>query len=76
MKKHRLLAYIFAALAILLSNVMCATVAYSYCSLEYCGRYLGCSAPPDAAFLYCIPYGASIIICGRIARGFARRARG
>ena len=67
MKKHRLLAYIFAALAILLSNVMCATVAYSYCSLEYCGRYLGCSAPPDTAFLYCIPYGAGIIILGRVS---------
>ena len=34
MKKYRYLVNLFAALAILLSNVMCAAVAYNYCTLQ------------------------------------------
>jgi len=33
------LSTIFAVLAILLSDVMCAVVAYNYCALEWGGKY-------------------------------------
>ena len=49
MKNYKRLVYLFAALAILLSNVMCAAAAYSYCMLQWCGQYGGCSAPADTA---------------------------
>lgn len=63
MKKYKYLIVLFSVLAILLSNVMCAAVAYNYCTLQWCGQYGGCSAPADTAFLLCIPYGIGIIIC-------------
>ena len=63
MKKYKYLIALFAILAILLSNVMCAAVAYNYCTLQWCGQYDGCSAPPSTAFVYCIPYSIGIIIC-------------
>lgn len=63
MKKYKYLIALFAVLAILLSNVMCAAVAYNYCTLQWCGQYGGCSAPASTAFLLCIPYGVGVIIC-------------
>lgn len=71
MKKH--LTYLFAALAVLLSNVMCAVVAYNYATLWWCGQYAGCSAPADTAFLLCIPYGVGIAVCVALAWFFGRR---
>ena len=35
MKKYKRLAWLFAALAIVLSHVMCAAVAYNYCTLQW-----------------------------------------
>ena len=73
MKNYKRLTGLFAALAILLSNVMCAAVAYNYCTLQWCGKYGGCSAPADAAFLLCIPYGVGIAICVLLACFFAKK---
>ena len=73
MKKHKSLACLFAALAILLSNAMCATVAYNYCSLQWGGQYALYSAPAWAAFIYCIPYGIGIAICAILAWFFNKR---
>lgn len=73
MKKYKYLSYLFAALAVLLSNVMCAVVAYCYCGLQWCGRYQVCSAPPSTAFVYCIPYGIGIMICVILACVFNRK---
>ena len=73
MKKYRYLVNLFAALAILLSNVMCAAFAYNYCTLQWCGQYAGCSAPANIAFLLCIPYGVGIIICVVLARFFNKK---
>ena len=48
----------FAALAILLSDVMCAVVAYLYRDM-LCGIAHDCySAPAGVAFLYAIPFAA------------------
>ena len=42
MKKYKRLTCLFAVLAALLSHVMCAAVAYSYCALQWGGQYAGC----------------------------------
>lgn len=73
MKKFQVLSVLFAALAVLLSDVMCAVVAYGYCNLLWCGRYGGCSAPANTAFVYCVPYGAGIVICAVLAWFFSRK---
>lgn len=73
MKKLR---YLFAALAILLSNIMCAVVAYNYCDLVWAGQYAGFSAPAGTAFLLAIPYGVGIAVCSVLAWVFHRKAQG
>lgn len=75
MKKYRYLSYIFAGLAILLSNVMCAAVAYGYCKMQWGIQYAGFSAPASIAFLLVIPYGVGIMICAALAWFFHKRNR-
>ena len=73
MKKYRYLSYIFRVLAVLLSNVMCAAVAYEYCALQWGGRYECWSAPASTAFILCIPFGIGIIICVALAWLFNKK---
>ena len=54
---------IFIVLAILLSDVMCAVVAYNFGILYLGGRYGMYSAPGWVAFLYGIPYAIGIEVC-------------
>ena len=49
----------FAVLAILLSDVMCAVVAFNYCDMLWGIRYASYSAPASTAFLLIIPYAAA-----------------
>ena len=69
------ISYIFAVLAILLSNSMCAVVAYNYrdilCDIEHAGF----SAPASIAFLYAIPFAIGIIACLVLAIIFRRKAK-
>ena len=51
------ISYLFVVFAVIMSDVMCAVVAYNYCALQWGGQYAGYSAPASAAFLYIIPYG-------------------
>ena len=71
--KH--LARLFAALAFVLSNVMCASIAYNYCALQWGGRYEGWSAPASTAFLLFVPYGLGIIICAALAWLFHQKRK-
>ena len=73
MKKYKYLSYVFMTLAILLSNVMCATVAYSYCDMQWSILYRAYGAPANVAFLLVIPYGVGIAICVTLARVFYKR---
>lgn len=57
------LSKIFWIIAILLSNAMCATIAYNYSELKWGGEYAGYSAPASTAFIYAIPFEIAIIIC-------------
>lgn len=54
---------LFLVLAILLSDVMCAVVAYNYSSMQWGAKYAGYSAPANVSFLYAIPYGIGIAAC-------------
>ena len=71
----------FAVLAILLSDVMCAVVAYLYRDM-LCGiahdcwgiRYASYSAPASTAFLLIIPYAAAIAVCTALAVIFWRKS--
>ena len=68
------ISYLFIVLAILLSDIMCAVVAYSYCALQWGGQYAGYSAPPGTAFLYFVPYGIGVVFCAIFSRFFYKKA--
>ncbi len=76
MKKYKYLSYVFLLLAVLLSNVMCAAVAYNYCNLQWGTRVAGFSAPASIAFYLGIPYVAGMLICIGAACFFHRQWRG
>ena len=63
MKKNKALGIVFALLAILLSDIMCAVVAFNYSNLAWGGQYAGYSAPVSTAFYFAIPYLIGIVIC-------------
>ncbi len=54
---------IFILLAVILSDVMCAVVAYNFCGMQWGIKYALYSAPAWVAFLYAIPYGIGIAVC-------------
>ena len=64
---------VFGMLAILLSNIMCAVVAFNYrdmlCGIEHAGY----SAPASTAFLYAIPFVVGIVVCAILAIKFRKK---
>lgn len=73
MKKYKYLSYIFTGLAVLLSDVMCAAVAYNYCNMQWGIQYKGYSAPASIAFFLLIPYAVGIAICAALAWFFHKK---
>lgn len=72
MKKAGIL---LAVIAVLLSDAMCAVVAYAYRDMR-CGiEHLGCSAPASVAFLYAIPFALAIALCAVLACVCLKRAK-
>lgn len=70
MKKLRIL---FTILAVLLSDIMCAVIAYAYRGM-LCGiEHQGFGAPASVAFLYAIPFIAAIALCAGLAIHFSRK---
>ena len=61
------LSAFLCVLAALLSDVMCAVVAYNYCDLLWGGKYAGYSAPASTAFIYAVPFAIGIIVCIALA---------
>ncbi len=68
------LSIVFRVLAVLLSDVMCAVVAYAYCDMVWGIRYAGYSAPAGTAFLLGIPYAVGSVVCGILAILFRKKA--
>lgn len=69
------LSNLFGGFAILLSNIMCAVVAYNYrdmlCGIEhYCY-----SAPAEVAYITGAPFLIGIIICVTLAFVFRRKSQ-
>ncbi|MBP5279955.1 MAG: hypothetical protein J6Z03_05685, partial [Erysipelotrichaceae bacterium] len=69
------LSVVFFVLAILLSNIMCAVVAYNYCDMLWGIKYAGYSAPAWTAFLSGIPFLIGIIVCVCLALYFRKKNR-
>ena len=67
------LSIIFGILAVLLSDIMCAVVAYNYCDLLWGGQYAGYGAPASTAFVYAIPFVIGIIVCVVLALTFRKK---
>ena len=70
----RKLSICFTVLAILLSNIMCAVVAWNYCEMQWGIMYAGYSAPASTAFLSAIPFVVGIVICVGLALYFRKKA--
>lgn len=51
------------AIAIILSDIMCANVAFEYSKMLWGIKYAGYSAPANVAFLVAVPYLIGILIC-------------
>lgn len=64
---------LFLILAVLLSDVMCAVVAYNYCDMMWGIKYAGYSAPVSTAFGVAIPFAIAIVVCVVIALYFKKR---
>ena len=64
---------VFGMLAILLSDIMFAVVAFNYrdmlCGIEHAGY----SAPVSTAFLYAIPFAVGIVVCAILAIKFRKK---
>lgn len=71
----RRLGSLFIVLAVLLSDIMCAVVAYNYCDMLWGVQYAVYSAPVSTAFLYLIPYGIGIAFCLILARFFYQKGK-
>lgn len=67
------LSTIFWVLAVLLSDVMCAIVAYNYCDMVWGIRYAGYSAPAWTAFMVAIPFAVAIAVCIVLALFFKKK---
>ena len=74
MNKFRIFAVAFIAVAIILSDIMCANVAFEYCNMLWGIKYAGYSAPANVAFLLAIPYVIGILICIILSCVFWRKS--
>ena len=63
MDKFKALSVAFGVMAVLLSDVMCAVVAYHYCDMLWGIKYAGYSAPANVSFYLAIPYLIGIVVC-------------
>lgn len=59
----KLLSKTMKILAVLLSNIMCAHVFYTYGAMSMGVRYAAFSAPPESAFILAAPYAIGILAC-------------
>ena len=71
----KIFTIIFGALAVALSDVMCAVVAYNYCDMLWGIRYSGYSAPAATALLIAPPYLIAIAACTCLAVLFYKKSK-
>ena len=65
----------FAAIAVLLSDIMCFVVAYNYRDM-LCGiEHEGFSAPATLAFIYAVPFLIGIAVCVVLSIRFYKKSK-
>ncbi len=74
MNRWKVLYRLFAGMAVLLSDCMCAVVAWDYQELKWAGQSYLTSAPPSVAFVFLIPFGFGILLCVLLAWFFRRKS--
>lgn len=74
MKAYKAFSIVFSIFGILLSDIMCAVVAYNWRTMEYGILYEGYSAPANISLVYAIPYLIGIMICLTCAFVFYKKA--
>lgn len=75
MNKFKILAVVFIVIAFMLSNMMCANIAFEYCNMLWRIKYHGFSAPASIAFFLAIPYVFGILICIVLANVFWKKSK-
>lgn len=66
---------LFAAIAVLLSDIMCFVVAYNYRDI-LCGiEHAGFSAPATLAFIYAVPFLIGIAVCVVLSIRFYKKSK-
>lgn len=73
MSSTKKISICFWIMAVLLSDIMCVVVAYTYCDMVWGIRYAGYSAPASTAFMLAIPFVIGIVICVALAIFFKRK---
>jgi len=73
MKKYKALSRLCWLGVLVLSHLMCVVVAYNYASMLWCGRYGGCSAPADVAFLFAIPFVLGMVVLALLGWRLGRK---
>ena len=74
----KILAKLFIILAVILSDVMCAIIAFNYCSLKYSNPSFQrtiTSTPAWVAYFYSIPFIFAIIVCLILALIFYKKSK-
>lgn len=69
------LSKLFVLFAVLLSDIMCAVVAYNYCDILWGTKYAGYSVSASTAFTLAIPYIVGIIAFVALALTFNKKAK-
>ena len=71
----RKLHILFAAIAVLLSDIMCFVVAYNYRDM-LCGiEHAGFSAPASTAFIYAVPFLIGSAVCVILSIRFYKKSK-
>ncbi len=60
--KKSMLSRICFVAALAIGYIMAAIVAYLYADFQCCALHRGCSAPPEIAFLYAVPFSVIITV--------------
>lgn len=75
MNKYNVLSCVFGVLGILLSDIMCAHVAYKYRHMMCGVEHMAFSASEEVAFFLAIPYAVGIALCIVLWLVFRRKAK-
>lgn len=72
---YKILRNIMLIIAVIVSNIMSADIAYRYCDMLWGIKYAGYSAPVNIVFWLVIPYVAIILLCIALAWKFNRKIK-